>query len=284
MIVKLLEAYKKWYQSKLEEYLRPKYGYQVNETEEESKKVYAYTINCQYHEDYYYTKGANADTTVINLGGTIQQKVNQRPFQIICEVEDRYRDDLLDAMDDLAYDNNEEIIELEADKNGVKRKYRAYFNAPAYTQKFVDYGATKRAILTMDASVILFQNILNIKELKLGFASTSLEEVKFNSVAVSYMVDPSMTGGVNSTKSLAVGNTASNNIVVSAICKNTAFFKGVISAAMACTDPDKQVYAQIKFRDDTTYKLRFIIQACSYAEEVQTFPNMQLTLARSGEW
>lgn len=105
-----------------------------------------------FHNEFYYDDNANINVTIKALPGQIQLGTVQYPTQLLIECNDKFKDDLVKVLDAFALQYNEQVVTLD------NSDYREYYSTSTVVGTFQNRGVTRNVALTMEATIISFDN------------------------------------------------------------------------------------------------------------------------------
>lgn len=236
-------------------------------------------VTYSFHNEFYYDDKANINITIKALPGQIQLGVVQYPIQLLIECNDRFKDDLLPILDDFAIERNEELILLE------NEDYREYYTTSTVVGTFQNRGTTRNVAISLDASIIKFDNVARIKSIELFYGDTLTDVVSIKHLDFSF----SFEAETNSTGAMASPETKS---VVKAFARSVNF----AFAPLSSEGVDDLLESIINRNTSKTYKLKIVFKGLSndivydefvelkngsYAGQVQGFPMVRVTFVKS---
>lgn len=226
-------------------------------------------ITTDFHSEFYYNPEAVANFTIKLLTGNIQAKITQQPIQLICEVDNQYVQDIIDALNEMAITYNETITNID----GVS--LRQFYSTPVVIGTFKNEGLEIKSTISMDVNFLTFSNLLDIESLRINN-----EEIAFLRTALTYTANVNSTGAIGSgiVKQLALSN--GNTFSISALLKNSGVLKEIlIDRMLLCSNMNQKYKLSIKMRTNKI-EIPCILVAGSVNKEINGFPLLDLTFMR----
>ena len=226
-------------------------------------------ITTDFHSEFYYNPEAVANFTIKLLTGNIQAKITQQPIQLICEVDNRYLNDIIDALNEMAINYNETITNID----GVS--LRQFYSTPVVIGTFKNDGLEIKSTISMDVNFLTFSNLLDIESLIINN-----EEIAFLRTAITYTANVNSTGAIGSgiVKQLALSN--GNTFSISALLKNSGVLKEIlIDRMLLCSNMNQKYKLSIKMGTNRI-EIPCILVAGSVNKEINGFPLIELSFMR----
>lgn len=230
-------------------------------------------ITTQFHSEYYYTPNTIANFTIKLLTGTIQAKITQYPIQILVEVDNQYMQDVIDALNELAITYNETIAKI------GNNSFRQFYSTPVVIGTFKNEGLEIKSTISMDASFLTFENLLDIKSLKINN-----EEILFLRTALTYTTSMNSTGALNDTNPGVVKQlvtSCGNSFSISTILKHTELLDDIlIESMLKCSQMNKRFDLTLELSNEIIIDIPCILTTSSLNKEINGFPLLDLTFMR----
>lgn len=226
-------------------------------------------ITTDFHSEFYYNPEAIANFTIKLLTGNIQAKITQQPIQLICEVDNQYVQDIIDALNEMAINYNETITNIDG------LSLRQFYSTPVVIGTFKNDGLEIKSTISMDVNFLTFSNLLDIESLRINN-----EEIPFLRTALTYTANVNSTGAIGSgiVKQLALSN--GNTFSLSALLKNSGVLKEIlIDRMLLCSNMNKQYKLSIKMGTNKI-EIPCILVAGSVNKEINGFPLIELSFMR----
>lgn len=226
-------------------------------------------ITTDFHSEFYYNPEAVANFTIKLLTGNIQAKITQQPIQLICEVDNQYVQDIIDALNEMAINYNETITNID----GVSLKQ--FYSTPVVIGTFKNDGLEIKSTISMDVNFLTFSNLLDIESLRINN-----EEISFLRTALTYTANVNSTGAIGSgiVKQLALSN--GNTFSISALLKNSGVLKEIlIDRMLLCSNMNQKYKLSIKMGTNKI-EIPCILVAGAVNKEINGFPLIELSFMR----
>lgn len=226
-------------------------------------------ITTDFHSEFYYNPEAVANFTIKLLTGNIQAKITQQPIQLICEVDNRYLNDIIDALNEMAITYNETIATIN------NNSFRQFYSTPVVIGTFKNEGLEIKSTISMDVNFLTFKNLLDIESLRINN-----EEIAFLNTAITYTANVNSTGAIGSgiVKQLALSN--GNTFSISALLKNSGVLKEIlIDRMLLCSNMNQKYKLSIKMGTNKI-EIPCILVAGSVNKEINGFPLIELSFMR----
>lgn len=226
-------------------------------------------ITTDFHSEFYYNPDAIANFTIKLLTGNIQAKITQQPIQLICEVDNQYVQDIIDALNEMAINYNETITNID----GVS--LRQFYSTPVVIGTFKNDGLEIKSTISMDVNFLTFSNLLDIESLRINN-----EEIAFLNTAITYTANVNSTGAIGSgiVKQLALSN--GNTFSISALLKNSGVLKEIlIDRMLLCSNMNQKYKLSIKMGTNKI-EIPCILVTGAVNKEINGFPLIELSFMR----
>lgn len=102
------------------------------------------------YDEFNYDDSSDVKFTVIRLAGNIDSGIVRIPYQIICEVDSKYVDEIRTILDNFAIANNETVITL--DGENVKQLYSTSYKITNFQQN----GLVDKTTFGVNANLVTF--------------------------------------------------------------------------------------------------------------------------------
>ena len=242
-------------------------------------------INVSVHDEFYYDKQANADITLKFMPGQIQNKIPQYPAEIFIQVEEQYKDDVINAFNDFIEYYNE-TIETFADE-----KFKQFYTLPSILTAFQD-GATRRIVTAqISLSLFSFKNVCGVTSVVIDN-----EEIGFVNFAVAFVTETSSTGGLNSLETKSNVELITRTLTLTFVPKKGLQYAAterildhILDGETITTnnvtsnrdyDHNFSITINRQFGTSKTWTADWIFKEGSYVQEINGFPTVQVTFAR----
>ena len=229
-------------------------------------------ITTDFHSEFYYNPEAVANFTIKLLTGTIQSKITQNPIQLICEVDNNYYQDVIDALNELAITYNETITNL--DNTSV----RQFYSTPVVIGTFKNDGLEVKTTISIDINFLTFENLLDLKSLKING-----EEITFLRTALTYSTNINSTGALNDNYPGVVRQlvySCGNSFTFSVLLKNSKVLKGILMNQMIyCSNMNENFELDLLFNDNKII-IPCILTSASLSKEINGFPLLDISFMR----
>lgn len=227
-------------------------------------------VTTDFHSEFYYNPEAVANFTIKLLTGNIQAKITQQPIQLICEVDNRYLQDVIDALNEMAITYNETIATIN------NNTFRQFYSTPVVIGTFKNDGLEIKSTISVDVNFLTFENLLDLEYLKINN-----EEIPFLRTALTYTANVNSTGAIGSgiVKQLALSN--GNTFSLSTILKNSGVLSEIlIDRMLLCNNMNTQYTLKIKFANTSEIVISCILITGAVNKEINGFPLLDLTFMR----
>lgn len=232
-----------------------------------------------FHNEFYYDDKANINITIKGLPGQIQLGIVQYPIQLLIECNDKFKDNLMPVLDDFAIQYNEQLVSLN------EEDYREYYTTSTVVGTFQNHGTTRNVAISMEATIISFDNVARVKSIQLIYGSGEGDVLDIKPVDFSF----SYEAETNSTGAMSKPETKS---VVKSIARSVNFaFVPLLSAGMddlltsiINRDKSKTYRLKIKFNgflNDIVYDNYVEVKSGAYAGQIQSFPILRVSFVKS---
>lgn len=226
-------------------------------------------ITTDFHSEFYYNPEAIANFTIKLLTGNIQAKITQQPIQLICEVDNQYVQDVIDALNEMAINYNETITNIDG------LSLRQFYSTPVVIGTFKNDGLEIKSTISMDVNFLTFSNLLDIESLRINN-----EEIAFLNTAITYTANVNSTGAIGSgiVKQLALSN--GNTFSISALLKNSGVLKEIlIDRMLLCSNMNQKYKLSIKMGTNRI-EIPCILVTGAVNKEINGFPLIELSFMR----
>lgn len=226
-------------------------------------------ITTDFHSEFYYNPEAVANFTIKLLTGNIQAKITQQPIQLICEVDNQYVQDVIDALNEMAINYNETITNIDG------LSLRQFYSTPVVIGTFKNDGLEIKSTISMDVNFLTFSNLLDIESLRINN-----EEIAFLNTAITYTANVNSTGAIGSgiVKQLALSN--GNTFSISALLKNSGVLKEIlIDRMLLCSNMNQKYKLSIKMGTNKI-EIPCILVTGAVNKEINGFPLIELSFMR----
>lgn len=234
-------------------------------------------ITTAVHDEFYYEddEDVNADFTLRFLPGQIQSGICQYPAEIYLQIEEKYKDDVLDAVNAFISVVNETVITLDSNK------YKQFYTLPSILSAFQN-GQTKK-IVTASISVSLFE----FKVCGISSITIDTESIGFVAASMAYVAETNATGGLATTyenKSTAEIATRTFTftyvpMIKTNITATTKFFNFLFKNNITPNTSFSMTIA-ISIPSFTDFTANWICKSCDMSQEINGFPTLRVTLLR----
>lgn len=232
-----------------------------------------------FHDEFYYDDKANINITVKALPGQIQAGVVQYPIQLMIECNDKFKEDLTPVLDSFAIAYNEQLVTLD------NEDYREYYSTSTVVGTFQNRGTTRSVAISMEVSVISFDNLSNIKTISLRFGSDAADviDIKYLDFTFSFEAETNSTGATGTPESKSVVKSFARSV-------NFAFVpissEGVddLMTSVINRNKSKTYRLTITFNGEDlniVYDEYVEIKSGTYAKQLQGFPVLRLSFVKS---
>lgn len=230
-------------------------------------------ITTSAHDEFYYEKDANADFTLKFLPGQIQSGIPQYPAEIFIQIEEQYKDDILDALNAFVEEKNETLVPLDS------TAYKQFYTLPSIISTFQN-GATKR-IVTASISVSLFE----FKVCGISSITINGESIGFIATSMAYVAETNSTGRLNGNETASSGEVSSRTFAMTFVPKQKESMSGTtnILAFLFGTAPDPDTEFTIDITTswlNTSWSASWILKDASFSQEINGFPTIQASFIR----
>ena len=242
----------------------------INEIFQNAKK----NIKIAVHDEFYYKndESVNADFTLKFLPGQIQQGIAQYPAEIYMEIEDMYKDDVLDAVTTFIEGVNETVISLD------NFNYKQFYTLPNVLSAFQNGLGNKMFSASVSMSLFEFKVC--------GFKSITIdnEEIGFINASMAYVAETNSTGGLNTSgESKSTGELCSRTLafayvplVKDSMAATTKFMDLLFSAT---PNPNTGLTVNIlNTISNTAFSASWLVKDCNISQEINGFPTIRVTL------
>lgn len=234
-------------------------------------------IKTAVHDEFYYESGedVNVDFTLKFLPGQIQSGICQYPAELYIQIEEQYKDDVINAINTFIEGVNETIVTLDS------FNYKQFYTLPSILSAF--QNAAEKRIVTASVSISLFE----FKVCGISSIVIDSETIGFVAASMAYVAETNATGGLATTyenKSTAeiatrtitftyVPMIKTNMTATTKICNllfnasitpNTAFSM-TITTSVPSADP---------------FTADWIVKNCDMSQEINGFPTLRVTMLR----
>lgn len=240
-------------------------------------------INVSIHDEFYYEKKANVDVTVKFLPGQIQSGIIQYPAEIFLQIEEQYKDNVIDAFNDyISYYN--ETVETFGNET-----FKQFYTLPSILSAFQN-GATKRIVTAqISLSLFAFKNLAGIKQLVIDG-----ENISFINTAMSLVTEQNSSGGLNGIETKSITELVSRTLTFTYVPKivdstNSAasikfmeylFKDSIINSTPVNYNTSLSVTIKSIITEDTTFTANWIVKQLDFAQEINGFPTLTVSLIR----
>ena len=232
-----------------------------------------------FHNEFYYDDKANINITIKALPGQIQLGVVQYPIQLLIECNDKFKDDLMPVLDAFALQYNEQLVSLD-DKD-----YREYYTTSTVVGTFQNHGTTRNVAVSMEATIISFDNVARVKSIELIYGSKEGDvlNIKHLDFSFSYEAETNSTGAMNKPETKSVVKSIARSV-------NFAF------VPLLSEGTDDLLTSIINRENSKTYRLKITfsgfvnnivydnyveVKNGAYAGQLQAFPILRVSFVKS---
>ena len=232
-----------------------------------------------FHDEFYYEDKANINITIKALPGQIQLGVVQQPIQLLIEVNDRFKNDLKPILDEFAVAYNEKLVELDGEE------YREYYTTSTVVGTFQNHGTTRNVALSMEVSIISFDNLARVKSIELTYGNEEADvlEIKHLDFTFTYEAETNSTGAVSTpeTKSVVKSFARALNFAFVPLCSEGVddLLSHIVNSTNSKTYKLKIVFNG--FTNNIVYDEYVELKSGAYASQLQGFPVLRVSFAKS---
>lgn len=233
-------------------------------------------ITTAVHDEFYYEddEDVNADFTLKFLPGQIQSGICQYPAEIYIQIEEPYKDDVLNALNDFIAGVNETVVTLD------NFNYKQFYTLPSILSAFQN-GQTKR-IVTASISLSLFE----FKVCGVSSIVIDNETIGFVAHSMAYVAETNATGGLSTLENKSTGEIATRTM--------TFTYVPMIKTSMAATtkifnllygyNPSPNTSFSVKIvttiPGTSAFTATWIVKDCDLSQEINGFPTVRVTMLR----
>lgn len=233
-------------------------------------------ISTAVHDEFFYDKNANVDFTLKFLPGQIQNGIPQYPAEIFIQMEEEFKDDIINALNIFIETVNETVVSFDS------QLYKQFYTLPSILSAFQN-GATKR-IVTASISITLFSfnNILGLNKLEIDN-----ENIPFVAVGMGYVAEVNSTGGLQNNETKSSAELLSRSLTVSYVPKitqgSTPTATNKLMDLLFAETPNPNSIFSIKIErvGYQNWTSSWIVKSVSYSQEINGFPLINVTFVRS---
>lgn len=233
-----------------------------------------------FHSEFYYNDSADINCTIKMLPGQIELGIVQYPIQIMIECKDKFKEDLMPVLDDFAKYYNEGLISLDSED------YREYYTTSTVVGTFQNDGINRKVALTMDATLICFDDVARVKEIVLtyGANSTDVISIKHLDFAFSFEAETNSTGAMNAPETKSVTKSMARSLNFAFVPLSSVGMDDLLSSIVN-RSTTKTYKLKVSFKSSTTtdivYEEFVELKSGAYASQLKGFPVVRVVFVKS---
>lgn len=231
-----------------------------------------------FHNDFYYDDDSNIRITLKMLPGQIQLGVVQYPIQIMIECDDKFKDDLMPVLNDFALTYNEHLVTLD------NEEYREYYTTASIINTFINNGVNRRCSITMEASLINFDNVSRVKSITIKYGSQATDTVSINNLdfTMSYEAETSSTGAVGTQETKSVTKSFVRTLNFAFVPISSAGVDDLLTSVLKrTTSKVYKITVVFKGQTDIVYDEYVELKSGAYSSQLQSFPVCRVVFIKS---
>lgn len=157
-------------------------GY-INYFETEIKDYLPDDLSFKVYDGFNYDNVSDIKFTIVRLAGNIDSGIVRIPYQIICEADSKYIDEIRRGLDNFAIDLNETKITIDNDR--VRQLYSTSYQMTNFQQN----GLVDRSTIAVNCNLVSFGPV-DIDSFVINNDST----IELEDIAISYAATPASAG------------------------------------------------------------------------------------------
>lgn len=233
-----------------------------------------------FHNEIYYNKKANIDITVKALPGQIQLGVVQYPIQLMIECNEKFKDELIEVLDEFAIEYNEKSVTLDSED------YREYYSTSTVVGPFQNGGTVRNIAISMEVSVISFNNLSGVKSIsiKYGSGNTDVIDINYLDFTFTYEAETNSTGAKSAPENKSVVKSFARSVNFAFVPVSSAGVDDLLTSIIN-RNKSKTYKLTITFKSSTTTDITYDeyveIKNGAFAQQLQGFPVLRVSFVKS---